>query len=72
MLADAEHAILPDILVNVPDILEVFEFDGDGRIPFCVLDRIRDAHGLDIITSMSMSQTHLGNIYRTHVLTRPS
>ena len=27
--------------------------------PFCVLDRIRDAHGLDIITSMSMSQTHL-------------
>ena len=72
LLADAEHAILPDILVNVPDILEVFEFDSDGRIPFCVLDRIRDAHGLDIITSMSMSQTHLGNIYRTHVLTRPS
>ena len=27
--------------------------------PYCVLDRIRDAHGLDIITSMSMSQTHL-------------
>ena len=72
LLADAERAILPDILVNVPDILEVFEFDIDGRIPFCVLDRIRDAHGLDIITSLSMSQTHLGNIYRTHVLTRPS
>ena len=72
LLADAQRVSLPDILVNVAAILEVFEFDSDGRIPFCVLDRIRDAHGLDIITSMSMSQTHLGNIYRTHVLTRPS
>ena len=68
-LADAQCVTLPDICVNVADILEVFDFDEQGRIPYQVLDRIRSKHDLDIISCLSMSQTHLGGIYRTHVLT---
>ena len=68
-LADARCVTLPDICVNLADVLEVFDFDEQGRIPYQVLDRIRSKHDLNIISCLSMSQTHLGGIYRTHVLT---
>ena len=66
-MGDAAATNLPQVIVNNDDILEIFDLDADGRIPFNILDDLCNKHGIDI-TSLSMSQTHFGNIYRAHVL----
>ena len=66
-MGDAAATNLPQVIVNNDDILEIFDLDADGRIPFTILDDLRKKHGIDV-TSLSMSQTHFGNIYRAHVL----
>ena len=50
------------------DILEVITLTGLGTIPYTVLDTLRLEHAIDV-TGISLSQTHLGHLYRAHVLT---
>ena len=69
-LADPADATLPGILIKQVDVLGILELDERPRPPFVALGRLREAHGLDVITSTSMSQAHLGSIYREHILTR--
>ena len=66
-MGDAAVTNLPHVIVNNDDILEIFDLDDDGRIPFTIVDDLCKNHGIDV-TSLSMSQTHFGNIYRAHVL----
>ena len=47
-VGDAANAILPDIWIKEVDVLEMFSLDERSRIPFWVLDRLRDSPGLDI------------------------
>ena len=66
-LADAQEVHLPDIIMNKTDILEVFDMTADDKLPYRIFDKLRTKHGIDM-TGLSLSQTHLGNIYRAHVL----
>ena len=66
-MGNAAVTHLPHVIVNNDDILEIFDLDADGRIPFNILDDLRKKHAIDV-TSLSMSQTNLGSIYRAHVL----
>jgi len=67
-ISDARLVNFPDIVVRKNNILEVFTCHGPGSIPYTVLDKLRVEHGIDV-TSISLSQTHLGGLYRAHVLT---
>ena len=68
-VADAGLVNFPHIIVRNDNILELFTCEGPGRIPYAVLDKLRVEHGIDV-TSISLSQTHLGGLYRAHVLTK--
>ena len=68
MVSDAELANSPDITVRKADILEVITLTGLGTIPYTALDKLRLEHDIDV-TGISFSQTHLGHLYRSHVLT---
>ena len=58
----------PSPVVKVCDILECnFELSSDGAVPYDVFDALRLTHGIDT-TSLSLSSTHKGNLYRNYVL----
>ena len=66
-VADLASSNLPSVIFPLAAILE-FNIDlDDGKLSYDLLDRLRDAHGIDV-TAISMSQTQLGGIYRAHVL----
>ena len=68
MISEAELVDFPDITVQKADILEVITLTGLGTIPYTALDKLRLEHTIDV-TGISLSQTHLGHLYRAHVLT---
>ena len=68
MISEAELVDFPDITVQKADILEVITLTGLGTIPYTALDKLRLEHAIDV-TGISLSQTHLGHLYRAHVLT---
>ena len=68
MISEAELVDFPDIIVQKADILEVITLTGLGTIPYTALDKLRLEHAIDV-TGISLSQTHLGHLYRAHVLT---
>ena len=68
MISEAELVDFPDITVKKADILEVITLTGPGTIPYTALDKLRLEHDIDV-TGISFSQTHLGHLYRAHVLT---
>ena len=68
MISEAELVDFPDIIVQKADILEVITLTGLGTIPYTALDKLRLEHEIDV-TGISLSQTHLGHLYRAHVLT---
>ena len=68
MISEAELVDFPDITVRKADILEVITLTGLGTIPYTALDKLRKEHAIDV-TGISLSQTHLGHLYRAHVLT---
>ena len=64
---EASEYVMPVVVCNRADVLIAnVEFE-QGRIPFPVFDSLRLAHGIDT-TSLSVSQTHYGNLYRAFVL----
>ena len=68
MISEAELVDFPGIIVQKADILEVITLTGLGTIPYTALDKLRLEHEIDV-TGISLSQTHLGHLYRAHVLT---
>ena len=40
----------------------------NAKIPYTALDKLRKEHAIDV-TGISLGQTHLGHLYRAHVLT---
>ena len=67
-ISEAELVDFPDITVKKANILEVITLTGLGTIPYTALDKLRLEHTIDV-TGISLSQTHLGHLYRAHVLT---
>ena len=64
---EAREVEMPLVLVAVADILE-YNFDlEEGKVPFKILDSLRQHHGIDV-TGLSVSQTANGNVYRAYVL----
>ena len=67
-LGDMADSVLPDIIVDIADVLQInVEIGPDHLLPFPVLDQLRydDVIGL---TALSYSQTQLGTVYRSHAL----
>ena len=57
---------MPSPLVNAADVLDWgFELEAPALIPFDVLDRLMDEHGVDV-TGFTYSMTPRGNSYRAH------
>ena len=67
-ISDAENVNFPGITVQKADVLEVITLTKLGQIPYTALDKLRREHAIDV-AALSLSQTHLGGVYRAHVLT---
>ena len=67
-LGAASSFTVPSVLVPHSDVLLLnVTLDADAQIPFSAFDALRTQHGIDV-TSISMSSTHRGHVYRAHVL----
>ena len=67
-LGDVADSVLPNIIVDIADVLHINVDIGPGhRLPFPVLDQLRYADVVDL-TALSYSQTQLGAVYRSHAL----
>ena len=64
---EASGYAMPAVICTQADVLIANVELEQGRIPFPVFDSLRLAHGIDT-TSLSVSQTHYGNLYRAFVL----
>lgn len=64
---EASEYAMPVVICNRANVLIANVELLEGRIPFHVFDCLRLAHGIDT-TSLSVSQTHYGNLYRQFVL----
>ena len=61
--------VLPNPLIPASSVLEAnFELE-KGKIPYGVLDRLRENHHIDV-TGLSISLTEGGNLYRAYALMR--
>ena len=66
-LGDVAESKLPNIIVNLADLLHVnVELTDDKKLPYSVFDSLWDDHLIDL-TAYTYSQTSLGVAYRTHV-----
>ena len=62
---------LPSCVLSPPDVLiPNILMEADGTIPYSILDELRSEHGVDA-SGLLVSRTHKGNVYRSHVLSRP-
>ena len=62
---------LPGCVLSPPDVLiPNILMEADGTIPYCILDELRSQHDIDV-SGLQVSRTQKGNIYRSHVLSRP-
>ncbi len=69
-LQELSHAIVPDPLVNLEDVLECnFEWTKEDTLPYDIFDALRLQHGIDV-TGLNSSLTHGGNLYRSYALMR--
>lgn len=60
--------LLPETFVSQDAVLHAaFSMEGEGLIPFSVFDALRADHDIDV-TSLTLSQTQRGNVYRNYVL----
>ena len=67
-LETAASASVPSMRVPRGDVLLMnVELDADSQIPFSAFDALRTEYAIDV-SSISLSLTHRGNIYRAHVL----
>ena len=64
---EASKYAMPMVVCYRADVLIANVELVQGRIPFPAFDSLRLAHGIDA-TSLSVSQTHYGNLYRAFVL----
>ena len=65
-LGDVAESRLPNIIVNLADLLQVnVELTDDKKLPYSVFDSLWDDHLIDL-TAYTYSQTSLGVAYRTH------
>lgn len=64
---EASEYVISFVVCNRADVLIANVELEQGRIPFPVFESLRLAHGIDT-TSLSVSQTHYGNLYRQFVL----
>ena len=64
---EASKYAMPVVICNRANVLIANVELLEGRIPFHVFDCLRLAHGIDT-TSLSVSQTHYGNLYHAFVL----
>ena len=68
MVSDPELANSPDITVREADFLEMITLETLGQNPYTPRGKLLREHMIDV-TGDSLSQTHLGSLYRAHVIT---
>ena len=66
-LGDLADSVLPNIIVDIADVLQINVELTDNKLPFHALDQLRYDDVVDL-TALSYSQTQLGTVYRTHAL----
>ena len=65
---EAANKVEVSPVLIMPNAILLYNFDfADRQIPYAVFDQLRNRHGIDV-TSLSVSLTPNGNLYRAAML----